>query len=221
MSNIGLVGRKCGMTRIFTQDGTSIPVTVIMVEPNKITQIKDLKTDGYTAIQITTGKCKIHKLSKALTGHYAKSNVVAGRNLWEFRASPEELAGFKLGDEITVEIFKAGQMVDVSGTSKGCGFAGAHKRHHFSLQYATHGNSLSHRAPGSIGQNQTPGRVMPGKKMAGHLGNKKVTVQSLKVIEVDVTRNVILVHGAVPGAVNGDLIIKSAVKYKNKQQAVS
>jgi len=219
MGSIGLVGRKCGMTRIFTEDGTSVPVTVIMVESNRITQIKNIATDGYCAIQVTTGTCKSHKVTKPLAGHFTKANVVAGRGLWEFRLSADELKQFKLGDSITVSILKSGQLIDVTGTSKGCGFAGVHKRHHFSLQYATHGNSLSHRAPGSIGQNQTPGRVLKGKKMAGHMGNKKVTVQSLKIVEVDEARNLLLVHGAIPGSDNGTLIIRPAVKCKNKKRA--
>ncbi len=218
MRSIGLVGHKCGMTRIFTEDGTAIPVTVIMIEPNRITQIKNLEKEGYCAVQVTTGSCKSHKVNKPLAGHYAKANVIAGRGLWEFKVSPEELSQFKIGDEIKVSILKPGQLVDVTGVSKGCGFAGVHKRHHFSLQYASHGNSLSHRAPGSIGQNQTPGRVMQGKKMAGHMGNSKVTAQSLKVIEVDDSRNILLVHGAIPGKDNGSLIIKFAVKHKNKKQ---
>jgi large subunit ribosomal protein L3 len=221
MGSIGLVGRKCGMTRVFTEDGTSMPVTVVMVEPNRITQIKNLETDGYCAIQVTTGIRKSHKVNKPLTGHYTKANVVAGRGLWEFKLSEEELKNFKLGEELKISILKAGQFIDVTGVSKGRGFAGTHKRHHFSLQYASHGNSLSHRAPGSIGQNQTPGRVMKGKKMAGHMGDKQVTVQSLKVVEIDESRNVLLVHGAIPGSVNGDLIIRSAVKYKNKKKQAS
>jgi len=221
MRSIGLVGRKCGMTRVFTEDGTSIPVTVIIVEPNRITQIKNLETDGYCAIQVTTGTRKSHKVNKPLTGHYTKANVVAGRGLWEFKLSEEELKNFKLGEEVKISILKAGQFIDITGVSKGRGFAGAHKRHHFSLQYASHGNSLSHRAPGSIGQNQTPGRVMKGKKMAGHMGDKQVTVQSLKVVEIDESRNILLVHGAIPGSVNGDLIIRSAVKYKNKKKQAS
>lgn len=216
MNRLGLIGRKCGMTRIFTSDGTSIPVTVILAEPNRITQIKTMEKDGYCALQVTVGSCKVHKLSKSLAGHYAKAEVIPGRDLWEFRVTEEELKSFKIGDELKVSLFKPEQMVDITGLSKGCGFAGAHKRHHFSLQYATHGNSLSHRAPGSIGQNQTPGRVMPGKKMAGHMGNKRVTIQSLKLVEVDELRNIFLVRGAVPGSVNGNVIIRSAVKHINK-----
>ncbi|MGD0466601.1 MAG: 50S ribosomal protein L3 [Gammaproteobacteria bacterium] len=211
---MGLVGRKCGMTRIFEEDGNSIPVTVIMVEPNKITQIKSIEVDQYYAVQVTTGSCKAKKVTKALAGHFAKANVAAGRGLWEFKLSKEELQQLKLGDEIQVSILKAGQYVDVTGVSKGRGFAGSHKRHHFSLQYATHGNSLSHRVPGSIGQNQTPGRVLKGKKMPGHMGDQKVTVQSLKVVQVDEQRNLLLVKGGIPGAVNGDLIILPAVKEK-------
>lgn len=214
-----LVGRKCGMTRVFTVDGTSIPVTVILIEPNRITQIKNMEKDGYCAVQVTTGNIKANKVNKPLAGHYAKANVLAGRGLWEFRISPEQLEQFKVGDEITVSILKPGQLIDVTGISKGCGFAGVHKRHHFSLQYASHGNSLSHRAPGSIGQNQTPGRVMKGKKMAGHMGNNKVTVQSLKVVEVDADRNILLVHGAVPGKANGNMIIRFAVKHPMTQHA--
>ncbi len=219
MGSIGLVGRKCGMTRLFTEDGTSVPVSVIIVEPNVVTQIKNPDNDGYSAVQVTTGSCKLHKVTKPLAGHFTKANVVAGRGLWEFRVSIEELKQFKLGDEVKVSILKVGQLIDVTGISKGCGFAGVHKRHHFSLQYASHGNSLSHRAPGSIGQNQTPGRVMKGKKMAGHMGNKQVTVQSLKILEIDESRNIVLVRGAIPGSVNGNLIIRSAVRYKNKKQA--
>lgn len=219
MGSIGLVGHKCGMTRLFTEDGTSVPVSVIIVEPNVVTQIKNPDNDGYSAVQVTTGSCKLHKVTKPLAGHFTKANVVAGRGLWEFRVSIEELKQFKLGDEVKVSILKVGQLIDVTGISKGCGFAGVHKRHHFSLQYASHGNSLSHRAPGSIGQNQTPGRVMKGKKMAGHMGNKQVTVQSLKILEIDESRNIVLVRGAIPGSVNGNLIIRSAVRYKNKKQA--
>jgi large subunit ribosomal protein L3 len=214
MVGMGLVGRKCGMTRIFTADGTSVPVTVIMVEPNKITQIKDLEKDGYCAVQVTTGTKKSHRVNKALAGHFKKAAVEAGRGLWEFRLTAEELAQFKVGEEVKVSLFKADQLVDIVGTSKGRGFSGVHKRHNFRLQPATHGNSLSRRAPGSIGQNQTPGRVIRGKKMAGQLGNKRVTTQSLKVVEVDAERNILLIKGAIPGSVNGDLIIRTAVKGK-------
>lgn len=211
---MGLIGRKCGMTRIFQEDGVSIPVTVIMVEPNKITQIKNVDTDGYCAVQVTTGKCKIKKINKSLAGHFKKANVVSGRGLWEFRLTAEELNNLQLGEEINLSLLKPGQFIDVTGISKGRGFAGVHKRHHFSLQYASHGNSLSHRAPGSIGQNQTPGRVFKGKKMAGHMGDRQVTVQSLKVVKIDEEQNLLLVKGGVPGAVNGNLVIMPAVKEK-------
>lgn len=211
---IGLVGRKCGMTRIFEDDGNSIPVTVILVEPNRITQIKKLNTDGYCAVQVTTGSRKLKNVNKALAGHFVKANVEAGRGLWEFKLSSEKLEQLKLGDELNVSMLKAGQFVDVIGVSKGKGFAGAHKRHHFSFQYASHGNSLSHRAPGSIGQNQTPGRVLKGKKMPGHMGDRQVTKQSLKVVKIDEQSNIVLVKGGVPGAVNGNLIIMPAVKKK-------
>ncbi len=213
---MGLVGRKCGMTRIFEDNGNSIPVTVIMVEPNKVTQIKNIEVDQYYAVQVTTGSCKAKNVTKALAGHFAKANVEAGRGLWEFKLTKEELQQFKLGDEIQVSMLKAGQYVDVTGVSKGRGFAGSHKRHNFSFQYASHGNSLSHRVPGSIGQNQTPGRVLKGKKMPGHLGDQKVTVQSLKVVQVDEQRNLLLIKGGIPGAVNGDLIILPAVKEKRE-----
>ena len=211
---MGLIGRKCGMTRIFQEDGVSIPVTVIMVEPNKITQIKNVDTDGYCAVQVTTGQCKIKKINKALAGHFKKANIVSGRGLWEFRVTAEELNNLQLGEEINLSLLKPGQFIDVTGISKGRGFAGVHKRHHFSLQYASHGNSLSHRAPGSIGQNQTPGRVFKGKKMAGHMGDRQVTVQSLKVVKIDKEQNLLLVKGGVPGAVNGNLVIMPAVKEK-------
>jgi len=211
---MGLIGRKCGMTRVFKEDGLSIPVTVIMVEPNKVTQIKDVEKNGYSAVQVTTGNCKISKVNKASLGHFKKANVNPGRGLWEFRISENESKKLKLGDEFKVSMLELGQLVDITGISKGKGFAGVHKRHHFSLQYASHGNSLSHRAPGSIGQNQTPGRVFRGKKMAGHMGYKKVTVQSLQVIKIDEEQNLLLVRGGVPGSVNGNLIIMPAVKHK-------
>lgn len=216
---IGLVGHKCGMTKIFKEDGVAIPVTVIVVQPNQVVQIKNLATAGYCALQVTTGKRKLHKVTKPLAGHFKKANVEPGRGLWEFKLTPAEVEQFKVGDQLTVARFTADQLVDITGRSKGKGFAGVHKRHHFSLQYATHGNSLSHRAPGSIGQNQTPGRVIKGKKMAGHMGDKRVTVQSLKIIAVDVDKNLLLVQGAIPGAVNGDLLIRAAVKHKNKKLA--
>ena len=207
---IGVVGRKAGMTRVFTEDGASVPVSVIEVEPNRITQIKSQESDGYSAVQITLGSKKASRVSKPLAGHYAKANVEAGRGLWEFRA--ESLDGFEVGGEITVEGFESGQKVDVTGTSKGKGFQGGVKRWNFAMQDATHGNSISHRAPGSIGQNQTPGRVFKGKKMAGHMGAEQVTTQNLEVVRVDLERNLLLVKGAIPGAPGGDVIVRPAVK---------
>jgi len=211
---IGIVGRKVGMTRVFTDDGVSLPVTVIEVEPNRITQLKTLETDGYRAVQVTTGVRKANRVTKPLAGHLAKANTEAGRGLWEFRLNDGEGEDLAMGNEIKVDIFEAGQSVDVTGTSIGKGFAGTVKRHHFATQDATHGNSLSHRVPGSIGQNQTPGRVFPGKKMSGHLGNARRTQQNLEVVRVDVERNLLLVKGAVPGAKGGNLIVRPAVKVK-------
>ena len=207
---IGLVGKKLGMTRIFTEDGVSIPVTVIEIEANRVTQVKDLDNDGYRAIQVTTGSKKANRVTKPEAGHFAKAGVEAGRGLWEFRL--EEGQEFAAGQEISVEIFADVKKVDVTGTSKGKGFAGTVKRWNFRTQDATHGNSLSHRVPGSIGQNQTPGKVFKGKKMAGHMGDERVTVQSLDVVRVDAERNLLLVKGAVPGATGGNLIVKPAVK---------
>lgn len=207
---IGLVGKKVGMTRIFTEDGVSIPVTVIEIEANRVTQVKSLDTDGYRAVQVTTGSKKANRVTKPEAGHFAKAGVEAGRGLWEFRL--EESQEFAAGQEISVEIFADVKKVDVTGTSKGKGFAGTVKRWNFRTQDATHGNSLSHRVPGSIGQNQTPGKVFKGKKMAGHLGDERVTVQSLDVVRVDAERNLLLVKGAVPGATGGNLIVKPAVK---------
>ncbi|MCP4527011.1 MAG: 50S ribosomal protein L3 [Aestuariibacter sp.] len=209
---IGLIGRKVGMTRIFTEDGTSIPVTVIEATPNRVTQVRSEETDGYRALQVTAGIKKANRVNKASAGHFAKAGVEAGRGLWEFRLEDNEGADIEVGSEITVEIFNDTKKIDVTGTSKGKGFAGAIKRWNFSSQRMTHGNSLSHRAPGSIGQNQTPGRVFKGKKMAGQLGNKQVTTQSLEVVRVDVENNLLLVKGAVPGATGGDVIVKPAVK---------
>ena len=207
---IGIVGRKSGMTRIFADDGASIPVTVIEVDANRITQIKTVETDGYSAVQVTTGSKKASRVSKPEAGHFAKANVEAGRGLWELRCDSTE--GFEIGGQVTVENFEAGQKVDVTGVSKGKGFQGGVKRWNFSMQDATHGNSISHRAPGSIGQNQTPGRVFKGKKMAGHMGSEKVTTQNLEVVRVDVERSILLVKGAVAGAPGGDVIVKPAVK---------
>ena len=208
--SVGLIGRKAGMTRIFTEDGVSVPVTVIEVDPNRVTQVKTVETDGYTAVQVTTGSVKVNRLNKPKAGHYAKASVEAGRGLWEFRLSGDE--SINVGDSLTVERFAVGQKVDVAGQSKGKGFQGAIKRWNFSMQDATHGNSLSHRAPGSIGQCQTPGRVWKGKKMAGHMGAERVTIQTLEVVRVDAERNLLLIKGAVPGATGGDVIVKLAVK---------
>ncbi|WOG27483.1 50S ribosomal protein L3 [Endozoicomonas sp. 8E] len=207
---IGLVGKKCGMTRIFTEDGASVPVTVIEVDPNRITQVKSLDVDGYNAVQVTTGAKKSSRVRKPEAGHFAKAKVEAGHGLWEFRV--DDSASYELGQLIGVDLFEQGQKVDVTGQSKGKGFQGGVKRWNFHMQDATHGNSLSHRAPGSIGQCQTPGRVFKGKKMAGHMGAEKVTVQSLEIVRVDAERNLLLVKGAVPGATGADVIVKAAVK---------
>ena len=209
---IGLVGRKVGMTRIFTEDGTSIPVTVIEATPNRVTQLRTEETDGYRALQVTAGTKKANRINKAEAGHFAKAGVEAGRTLVEFRLEENEGADIEVGSEITVEIFNDTKKIDVTGTSKGKGFQGAIKRWNFSSQRMTHGNSLSHRAPGSIGQNQSPGKVFKGKKMAGQLGNKQVTTQSLELVRIDVENNLILVKGAVPGATGNDVIVKPAVK---------
>ena len=213
---IGVVGRKVGMTRVFTDDGTSLPVTVIEVEPNRVTQLKTLESDGYRAVQVTTGKRKANRVTKPMAGHFAKASTEAGRGLWEFRLNDGEGEELAMGNEIKVDIFEAGQKVDVTGTSIGKGFAGTVKRHNFSMQDATHGNSLSHRAPGSIGQNQTPGRVFPGKKMSGHMGNVRTTTQNLEIVRVDADRNLLLIKGAVPGAKGGSLIVRPAVKFKKE-----
>ena len=210
--SIGLVGRKSGMTRVFTEAGLSIPVTVVEVNPNRVTQIKTAEVDGYTAVQVTTGERKASRVSKSLAGHFAKAGTEAGAGLWEFRADAEDLADLAAGNELTVERFTVGQKVDVTGTSKGKGFAGTIKRHNFHMQDATHGNSRSHRVPGSIGQCQTPGRVWKGKKMAGHLGDVRVTTQSLEIVQVDVENNLLLVKGALPGATGSDVIIRPSVK---------
>ncbi|GAA5112179.1 MULTISPECIES: 50S ribosomal protein L3 [Alloalcanivorax] len=208
---IGVIGRKCGMTRVFTEEGVSVPVTVIEVTPNRVSQVKTDETDGYEAVQVTVGERRANRVTKPQAGHYGKAGVQAGRKAGEFRAEAGEL---QAGSEITLEIFEAGQSVDVTGTSKGKGFAGAVKRWNFRTQDATHGNSLSHRAPGSIGQNQTPGRVFKGKKMAGHLGAERVTVQNLEIVRVDAEKNLLLVKGAIPGAAGGDVIVRPAVKAK-------
>lgn len=209
---IGVVGRKVGMTRVFTDEGASLPVTVIEVEPNHVTQLKTLESDGYRAVQITAGKRKASRVNKAAAGHFAKAGVEAGRGLWEFRLADGEGEDFEAAGEIKVDIFEAGQKVDVTGVSIGKGFAGGVKRHNFKTQDATHGNSLAHRAPGSIGQCQTPGRVFKGKRMAGQMGNVQRTMQNLEVVRVDADRNLLLVKGAVPGAKGGDVVVRPAVK---------
>jgi large subunit ribosomal protein L3 len=209
---IGLIGRKRGMTRVFTEQGDSVPVTVIEVNPNRITQVKTVEADGYSALQVTLGTKRNSLVSKPQAGHFAKAEVEAGEGLWEIRLSGDEGADLEAGAELNVEQFEAGQIVDVTGTSKGKGFAGGVKRHNFSMQDATHGNSLSHRAPGSIGQCQTPGRVFKGKKMAGHMGDARVTTQNLEVVKVDVERNLLLIKGAVPGANGGQVSVYPAVK---------
>lgn len=213
---IGIVGRKVGMTRVFTEEGVSIPVTVIEVEPNRVTQLRTSDVDGYSAIQVTTGSCKASRVNKAMAGHLAKAGVEAGRGMWEFRLVEGEAEGIEVGGEIKVDIFEAGQAVDVRGTSKGKGFQGGVKRHNFKMQDATHGNSISHRALGSIGQCQTPGRVVKGKKMAGQMGNVQCATQNLEVVRVDAERNLLLVKGAVPGSRGGDVIITPAIKMQNK-----
>ena len=211
---MGLVGRKCGMTRVFTEDGMSVPVTVIEAQPTRITQVKTVEIDGYRALQVTAGGRKASSVSRPAAGHFSKANVEAGDFVSEFRLEDGEESSYELGGEIKVDVFAAGQKVDVIGTSIGKGFAGTVKRHNFRMQDATHGNSLSHRAPGSIGQNQSPGRVFPGKKMSGHMGNVRRTVQNLEVVRVDSERNLLLVRGAVPGAKGGHVIVRPSVKTK-------
>jgi len=208
--SLGLVGRKVGMTRVFSDDGVSTPVTVIEVEPNRVSQIKTVETDGYTAVQVITGTRRASRVTKPLAGHYRKAGVEPGRGAWEFRV--DSVDGVELGSEIHVDIFKQGQVVDVAGVSKGKGFQGGIKRHNFTMQDATHGNSISHRSNGSIGQNQTPGRVFKGKKMSGHMGAENVTTQNLQIVRIDAERNLVLIRGAVPGAKSGDVVILPAVK---------
>jgi large subunit ribosomal protein L3 len=207
---IGLLGRKVGMTRIYGEDGGSTPVTVLEIAANRVSQVKTLETDGYNAVQLSTGEKKSSRVSKSEAGHFAKAGVPAGTCVRESRV--DDASGYELGAELAVSMFEAGQKVDVTGVSKGKGFAGVLKRYHFAGQDRTHGNSLSHRVPGSIGQNQTPGRVFPGKKMAGHLGAVQRTAQNLEVVRVDAERNLLLVKGAVPGATNGDVVVKLSVK---------
>ncbi|MFC1689340.1 50S ribosomal protein L3 [Pseudomonadota bacterium] len=205
---IGLIGRKRGMTRVFTEEGNSVPVTVIEVSPNRVTQVKNEDTDGYNSVQVTIGVRRANLVNKPVAGHYAKAGVEAGEGLWELRMPEGEEV--EAGSELKVDMFEAGELVDVTGTSKG--FAGGVKRHNFSMQDATHGNSLAHRAPGSIGQCQTPGRVFKGKKMAGHMGDERVTTQNLEVVRVDSERNLLLIKGAVPGAAGGAVVVRPSVK---------
>ncbi len=210
--SLGLVGRKVGMTRVFTDDGDSIPVTVVDVSNNRVAQIKKEETDGYSAVQVAFGRRRPGRVNKAAAGHFAKAGVEAGHVLKEFRVSVEDLANLQQGGVIGVDIFKVGQKVDVSGTSQGKGFAGVIKRHHFSSNRASHGNSVSHRKPGSIGQNQDPGRVFPGKRMAGHLGNARRTVQNLEIIRIDAERQLLLISGALPGSRGGDVMVRPTVR---------
>jgi len=212
---IGLIGRKFGMTRVFTEEGASVPVTVIQALPNRITRVRTPDNDGYAALQVTTGSVKPSRLNKPDAGQYAAASTEPGEGLWEFRLGADEGDDLAAGAELTVERFEAGQIVDVVGTSIGKGYAGTVKRHHFRTQDATHGNSLSHRAPGSIGQNQTPGRVFKGKKMSGHLGNVRRTAQNLEVVRVDPERNLLLVKGAVPGHKGGRVLVKPAAKARS------
>ena len=211
---IGLIGRKAGMTRVFTEDGTSIPVTLIEVEPNRVTQVKTEETDGYRALQVTVGVRRASRVTKPMAGHFAKAGVEPGRGLWEFRLADGEGGEIGVGAELPVDLFQAGQKVDVTGTTIGKGFAGTIKRHHFSGQRNSHGNSLSHRAPGSIGQNQSPGRVFKGKKMAGHLGAARRCTQNLEVVRVDAARNLLAIKGSVPGAKGSDVMVRPAVKVR-------
>jgi large subunit ribosomal protein L3 len=210
--SLGLVGRKVGMTRLFTDDGDAVPVTVVDVSNNRVTQIKTPEIDGYCAVQVTFGKRRASRVSKPAAGHFAKAGVEAGHILREFRVQPDQLAGFKVGGQVGVDIFKVGQHVDVTGTSVGKGFSGVIKRHHFSSNRASHGNSVSHNKPGSISMAQDPGRVFPGKRMAGHLGAIKRTAQNLEIVRIDAERQLLLIKGAVPGAEGGDVIVHPSVK---------
>lgn len=217
MTTIGMVGRKCGMTQIFADNGTAIPVTVIELAPNRITQVKTKESDGYDAVQVTIGKRRLSRVTKPMAGHFAKANVEPGVGLWELRLSESQATEVNQFEGIIAvdRVFAADQLVDVTGISKGKGFAGVIKRHHFSMQDATHGNSLSHRAPGSIGQRQSPGRVFKNKKMPGQLGNKQITAQGLRIIRIDAERNLMLLKGAIPGAPGGIVIVKPSVKAKS------
>jgi large subunit ribosomal protein L3 len=211
--SIGLVGRKAGMTRVFTADGASVPVTLIEATPNRITQVKTAESDGYDAIQVAVGAKRAALVTKPLAGHYAKAKVEAGRALYEFRVDAQEVSKYAVGGELKAdEVFKVGQKVDVAGITKGKGFQGTIKRHHFTMGDATHGNSLSHRSPGSIGQRQTPGRVFPGKKMSGHMGDVRQSIMNLEVVQIDTERNLIAIKGSVPGANGGDVVVRPAAK---------
>jgi len=210
--SLGLVGRKIGMTRLFTDDGDAVPVTVVDVSNNRVTQIKTPETDGYAAVQVTFGKRRASRVSKPAAGHFAKAAVEAGHILREFRVEPDQLASLKVGGQVGVDIFKVGQFVDVTGTAIGKGFAGVIKRHHFSSNRASHGNSVSHNKPGSISMAQDPGRVFPGKKMSGHLGAVQRTAQKLEIVRIDAERQLLLIKGAVPGSEGGDVIVHPSVK---------
>lgn len=210
--SLGLVGRKCGMTRVFTEEGVSIPVSVVHILPNRITRVLSRESDGYSAVQVTTGEVKNARVNKAEAGQFTKAGVEAGRGLWEFRL--EEDSSAEVGSDLSLDMFEAGQKIDVRGQSIGKGFAGVIKRYNFQMQDATHGNSISHRAPGSIGQCQTPGRVVKGKKMAGHMGNERVTTQNLEIVKIDAEKSVVLIKGAIPGAKNGNIVITPAIKTK-------
>ena len=209
---IGLIGKKQGMTRVFTPEGDAISVTVVSIEPNTITQIKSEETDGYSSVQVTTGNKKEKHLTKPQLGHFKKNSIKPGEGLWEFRVSSDEIAELEVGSNLFLEQFEEGQLVDVSGTSKGKGFQGTVKRWNFQMQDATHGNSISHRAPGSIGQCQTPGKVWKGKKMSGHMGDERKTVQNLKITSIDEENNLLLIKGPIPGATGSDIILKPAIK---------
>lgn len=217
---IGLVGRKCGMTRVFTDAGEHVPVTVIEALPNRVTQVKTADDDGYRALQVTFGERRPALLTKAATGHYAKANTAPGRGLMEFRLAEGEASDLKAGSELKVDMFKAGQVVDVTGTTLGKGFAGTMKRHNFAGLPATHGVSVSHRSPGSIGQRQTPGRVFPGKRMSGHMGVRRRTIENLQVVQIDAERNLLLIRGAVPGVEGGKVIVRPSVKAARRARRV-
>jgi len=208
--SLGLVGRKCGMTRLFTEEGVSVPVSVVQIEPNRVTRVLNQASDGYSAVQVTTGEVKNSRVNKAEAGQFTKAGVDAGRGLWEFRLDAD--SDLEVGSDVSLDVFEAGQKVDVRGQSIGKGFAGVIKRYNFQMQDATHGNSISHRAPGSIGQCQTPGRVIKGKKMAGHMGAERVTTQNLEIVRVDAEKSVLLIKGAIPGSKNGDVVITPAIK---------